>query len=374
MSRPIRVLHVLGSLGAGGIEVWLSQVVKETREDVSHYFFLSEATPGLLDEDLSQQGCKIHRGSSPHSPLAYALSLSRFIRTHRIDVVHSHLHFFSGFVLHIARLSGIKHRIAHSHNDTRAVDAAAGLLRRAYLLTMSRWLNDHATHGLACSRHAASSMFGSDWESDGRWSLLPYGIDLRPFLSGPTTAEMRASLQLPARGLVLGHVGRFVPQKNHAFLLRIAKACFDVDTSASLLLVGDGPLRGSVESLAEQLGIRERVVFLGLRRDVAEIMLGALDVLLLPSRHEGLGLVLVEAQAAGLPCVVADTIPPEATVLPELVATLGLGEAPSTWAKTAHEMSDRRMKPVDAVSRIQGTQSDLRSSSSALATYYRSLD
>ena len=132
---------------------------------------------------------------------------------------------------------------------------------------------------------------------------------------------------------VLGHVGRFDQQKNHAFLLEIMAAAIRIDSRVRPLLVGDGPLRPEMERRAVRLGLRP--IFTGSRPDVPEIMLGAMDAFVFPSLFEGLGLVLVEAQAAGLPVVTSDVVPVEATVVSETVRRLSLADSADSWARAA---------------------------------------
>ena len=162
--------------------------------------------------------------------------------------------------------------------------------------------------------------------------MLPYGIDLAPFHAAPDRAALRAALGIPPDALVIGHVGRFDPQKNHALWLRILAALREREPRALGLLIGDGALRGEVERAAAAAGLARHVIFAGVRADVPALLQAAMDAFLFPSRYEGLGLVLVEAQAAGLPCVISDVIPPEADALPDRVRRLALEAPPAAWA------------------------------------------
>jgi glycosyltransferase involved in cell wall biosynthesis len=151
---------------------------------------------------------------------------------------------------------------------------------------------------------------------------------------------MRASLGVPQDALVIGHVGRFTPQKNHAFWLRVAVRLADRRDDVHFVLVGDGELRPAFEEQVRQRGLQDRFTLTGVRSDVPHV-LRAMDVFLFPSHFEGLGIVLLEAQATCLPCVVSDSVTPEATVVERQVSRLSLAASPATWAEKVLEMSTR---------------------------------
>ena len=207
-----------------------------------------------------------------------------------------------------------------------------------YLVLCKRWIHRHATTGLAASREAALALFGESWEDDPRWTLLYCGIDLDPFRSQPDRDEVRRELRLPVGAIVVGHVGRFDEQKNHDFLIDIASAMARRSADIYYLLLGDGPLRERIRRKAERAGIADRVIFAGVRADVPRVMLGAMDLLFMPSHHEGLPLVLIEAQAAGLPCVISSVISPETDVVGHLIRRLPLSLSADEWAGEALNM------------------------------------
>jgi glycosyltransferase involved in cell wall biosynthesis len=197
---------------------------------------------------------------------------------------------------------------------------------------MRRWILQNATVGLAASREAALALFGSAWEADPRLRLLYYGIDLKPFQVAADPVTTRAELGIPADAFVMGHVGRFWEQKNHEFLVHIASEVAKREPNARLLLVGTGPLRPAIEKWVVRAGIKDRTIFAGMRPEVPRLMLGAMDVFVLPSLHEGLPLVGIEAQAAGLPFIVSDVVSGEMDVLHSLIQRLSLSQPASVWA------------------------------------------
>lgn len=323
-------------MGMGGIETWLLRVLRNIdRKRFRMDFLVQTEETCAYDDEVRALGSRIIPCLQHHRPWSYRLNFKRVMQEKGpYDIIHSHVHHFSGYVLRLASRAGVPVRIAHSHTDTTLLQARAGVGRRAYLVLMKRWIRSHATVGLAASRRAAMALFGPGWEEDTRWQLFYYGIDLAPFRAGVDTRSIRAGLGIPPDALVIGHVGRFTEQKNHRFIIEIAAEVLKGEPETYLLLVGDGQLRPKIEETVACRGLSGRVIFAGLRGDIPHLMLGAMDVFLFPSRYEGLGLVSVEAQAAGLPVVVSDVVPEEIEVVKPLLRRLSLNQPPSVWAET----------------------------------------
>ena len=202
---------------------------------------------------------------------------------------------------------------------------------------MKALIRRYAKGGLAASDGAAEDLYGIDWKSDDRWRVLFCGIDLSGFLAEVDCATVRRELALPEDAFVVGHVGRFSQQKNHEFLVSVASEIVRCEDNAYFLLIGEGPLKDKIEAKVTEAGLRKRFRFVGYREDVPRIMRGAMDVFLFPSFWEGLGLVMIEAQAAGLPTVCSDQVPLEAHVVPNLVTRVTLSAPAAIWAKKVLE-------------------------------------
>lgn len=331
--QRVKVLQVFGRMVCAGAETWMLHVVRNLdRARFQVDFLVHDAAPGALDPALRELGCGVIPCEGVGRPWTYARGLLDVLRRHGpYHAVHSHVHHYSGFVLWVAALAGVPVRIAHSHLDTRGPDARAGAGRRAYLAAMAELIRNVATDGLAASDDAGAALFGSAWGRDPRFRVLHCALDMSPFAERPAP-EVRAELGLGPDDFVIGHVGRLDPQKNHAFLLEAAAEAFRREPRARLLLVGEGPLRPTLERQARALGIADRVRFAGVRRDIPRVVLGAMDVFAFPSLFEGLGLAAVEAQAAGLPVVVSDRVPAAVAVAPHLVAFVPLAAGPAAWA------------------------------------------
>ncbi len=341
-----RVLHVVGSLDRGGVETWLMHVLRSVdRSRAAMDFLVHSPRPGAYDAEARRLGAGIFACETPRRPGLYGRNFRRIVAGRGpYDVVHSHVHYYSGYVLAMAARAGVAARVAHSHNDTRCLDRTLNPLRRAYLAAMRRLIDRHATAGLAASRRAAASLFGERWASDPRWRVLLYGIDLGPFGEAVDRGAVRDSLGIPRDAFVVGHVGRFVMQKNHEFLVDVFGEVLRREPRAWLLLVGDGECRAAIEARLKAGGWASRATISASRPDVPRVMKGAMDAFVLPSRFEGLGLVLVEAQAAGLPCVASAEVPEEAILSPGSVTLLPLDRPAGEWAEAVLRVREDRVE------------------------------
>jgi glycosyltransferase involved in cell wall biosynthesis len=372
-NRRIRILHVVGGMNRGGVETWLMHLLRHLDRQRFHMDFLVHTSqPCAYDYEIAALGSRIIHCFPHTKPWRYARSLMRILREDGpYDVVHSHVHHFTGLLLYIARRAGVPVRIAHSHSDTSLSDGGAGPGRLAYLRLMKNLIRTNATGGLAASRKAAAALYGHDWENDSRWRLLYCGIDLEPFRQKTDPGQVRAELSIPSDARVIGHVGRFHEVKNHSFLTEIAFEIAKREPRMRLLLIGDGPLRSQVEQKTAQLGLNGKVIFAGLRSDVPRLMLGAMDIFVMPSLYEGLPLVGIEAQAAGLPLLISDTITDELPALGQTVHRLSLNTPPSVWADAALRHCSLEKDHHEALRKIDASRFSItRSAAEVERCYY----
>jgi glycosyltransferase involved in cell wall biosynthesis len=332
----MRILHVVGKLDRGGAETWLVQLlhhIDRTRYQMDFLVHTTEA--GAYDEEVRSLGARIIPCLSYTSPMRYARNFLRILRQYGpYDVVHSHVHHFSGYVMLLAAMGGVSVRIAHSHNDTRSAEASTSVGRKAYLRTTRMMIRAFATRGLAVSADAGCDLFASPGRHrTDKWELQHLGIDLSRFEIDVEAENVRRSLGIPPTALVIGHVGRFFEQKNHAFLVEIAREVVRMESRSFFLLVGDGPLRVAIEQKVQSYGLTKHFVFAGARSDVPTLMKGAMDLFLFPSLYEGLPLTLLEAQAAGLRCLVSNTISVETDVIKSLIVRESLTLSADDWAQ-----------------------------------------
>ncbi|MBZ5545539.1 MAG: glycosyltransferase [Acidobacteriia bacterium] len=369
-NRPMRVLHVVGAMGQGGIESWLVRLYRRMDPSEFHFDFCTcWPMPGVYDEEVKSLGGRVIPCGIWDNPLTFLWRLRRILRMGHYDVVHSHVYTLSGFVMRAAKGEGVPVRITHSHSTHDGKPPS--LARTAYRSWMKDWIRRYANYGLGASREAMAALFGRGWQSGSRFCVLHCGIDLSPFRQDVSAQEVRKELGIPSDALVVGHVGRFTPAKNQAFILEIAVEAAKLRSGVRFLLVGDGPTKARVVALSRQLGVEDQFIFTGARSDVPRLLLGAFDILVLPSRWEGLGLAVIEAQAAGLRSVVSFAVPPEVAVLPDAVTFVRLNAGAGNWANAVLETASRgRLRRDSALQSIAASDFNIERSAAELVRLY----
>jgi len=370
--RP-RVLHVLGSLDPGGVETWLLELARHGDDSGWAFdFCLLGSEKGAYADELERHGSRIWR-CPVRRPELFVPRLYRLLRRTRYDIVHSHVHAFSGLVLRVARAAGVPIRIAHSHNSHDG--SSRSWPRFIYRSLMKSLLRRSANLGLACSTPAAEALFGARHGDNPAIHSAPYGIDLEKFRRlQPDRLKLRHEFGVPPGVPVVGHVGRLETQKNQDFLLEVAAATAILMPQARFVIVGEGRLRERLEAKAEELGLLPRIRFAGQRGDVSELMVGLFDAFLLPSLHEGLPLVALEAQAAGLPLLMSDLITEEAVLLPQIANRYPLDAGPKHWAAGLRRMLEsKRLSPSEACRYLAEKRFGLGTSLGRLTAHYDEL-
>lgn len=334
----MRILQVVTHMERGGLESMLINYYRHIdREKVQFDFLTHRQERAAYDDEIEALGGRIYRLPRlvPWSK-SYLSELNRFFDEHpEYKIIHVHQDCLSSVILKAAAKHDVPVRIAHSHSANQDKN-----IKYPIKLWYKRKIPRHATHLFACGKEAGDWMF-----SGAPYQIVNNAIDAAAYTyDADKRGELRRQLVL-ADELVIGHVGNFTQPKNHPFLLEIFTALLKKEPNAVLLLVGSGEGMFKMQEKVQELGIAEHVRFLGVRSDVADLM-QAMDVFVFPSLYEGLGIALIEAQAAGLPCVVSDTIPHEA-YLTDLVDSESLSAPAEKWAekilaKRAIPRTDRR--------------------------------
>ncbi len=323
MSEPIRVLQVVTYMGRGGLETMLMNYYRNIDRNKVQFDFLTHRDERWdYDDEIESLGGKIYHlpKLNPFSK-NYLNALDKFFKEHKeYQIVHCHAYTIGYFCLKAAKKAGIPVRIAHSHNNETVHD-----IKYLPKLFMQRMFTKNATDLFACSEEAGKYLF-----KDKPFQVLKNAIDSQNFIADVDTRNaIRKELGLKDK-FVVGHVGRLHPQKNHDFLIDVFAEIKKEKPDAELILVGTGPLEEKVKSKVVEKGLSDCVHFLGNRKDMNRIY-QAMDVFVFPSFFEGLGIVAIEAQAAGVPIVCSEGLPPETDITP-IYRKLLLSDGEEKWA------------------------------------------
>lgn len=335
MNNPLRVLFFIDRLRMGGIQMLAYDILKHNDPALMHIEILNldDGQEYPLTKTLQDMGVTIHqlKGAWMHTPLDfphYFKAVDKFFEQHHdYDVVHMHSSSKNYYILKCAAKWNIPVRVAHSHNtgfQTRnPLAIALGNM-------MMKPMRKYATHWAGCSKLACEWLFGKGCVERGEAKVILNGIDSTLFVYDEKVRnEVRKEMNLEDK-FVIGHVGRFVNQKNHTFLLDIFAEVVNRRQDAMLVMIGIGELMDAMKQKAEMLGIADKVIFAGFRDDRNRLM-QAMDSFLFPSLYEGLSVVLIEAQASGMPVFTSDTTTTETMYSPHM-KFLSLQQSAAEWA------------------------------------------
>jgi glycosyltransferase involved in cell wall biosynthesis len=313
------------------------------RERFHFDFLVHRRQPGEFDDEIHTLGGAIYLAEHWRQPATYAMELGGVVKRGGYHIVHSHVSHFSGYVLMLARALRVRGRIAHNH--TAVPTTSDSRWRAAYKRTMRAAIHAACSRGLGASAKACESLYGPKWRQQGKYQVLLYGYDFSRFevVNARTRAACRAGLGVSNSDLVIGHIGRFVTPKNHDFIVELAAASKAAGlTHHKYVLVGEGECQLDIKLAIADRGLEDMVIMTGQRSDIPEL-LSAFDVMIQPSLWEGLGVTILEAQAAGVPCIISDRVPEEAMVIDGLVLRLPIDRADSVraWLEAIDRMQAR---------------------------------
>lgn len=341
-----KILHIVGAMNRAGTETMLMNIYRNIdRQKVQFDFISYSQEEAHYDNEIKELGGKVIKLSSTTS----VKELINAIKENGpYDVVHAHTLFNSGIAMLAAKKCGIKTRISHAHTT---LDNNSSMIRKLYTNGMRFLINKYSTKALACSREAGKYLFGEKEINKSKYSYFPNLINYEELLHNPENEVIKFKEEYNLNdGIVIGHIGTLKESKNHKFLIEIAKYMTEQNIDVKLILVGEGSLRKELENLTREYNISDRVHILGIRDDI-NVMLHSMDVFVFPSIFEGLGLVLLEAQAAGLPCIVSEAIQPEADLGLNLFTNLKLDDGVEIWSKHIIKSVNKKEISLDNVSR-----------------------
>lgn len=372
-NEPVHVLHVVGNMGIGGIETLIMNIYRNIdRSKVQFDFLIHNPTEGEYADEIKRMGGKIYRmpvlRDKTHTYywryFEYKRALKRFFFEHpEIEIVHGHMTNTAAIYMPIAKKYGnVKYCIAHSH-QTEATPGLSGFVTNI----LQRNLEKLATDYFACSEEAAKWIYSPEVVEAGRVKVIHNGADVEKYHYDKEEHDRLKSEMGHAGKIVIGNVARFKKQKNHTFLIDIFAEIQKLNKQTVLILVGQGELEEEMKKKVSRLGLEDCVEFQGARSDVPTL-LKSFDLFLLPSLFEGLPLVGIEAQAAGLPMVASDTVTPETDITGN-VTFLSLDLPAEEWArKILNVCSD--FERVDMTEAVRNAGYDIKQTAQWLQDFY----
>lgn len=332
----IRILRIVAVMNRGGIETQIMNMYRKIdRSKFQFDFLVTRDEVGIFDEEIEAMGGRIYRVPSIRAVglISFARNIDKFFTDHKeYNIVHSHMNTWSGLFLGIAKKHGVKVRIAQSHSAQQGhkQNSFKKKLENAFKKTMRFFIKYNATHFWAVGQAAGEWLYGEKIAST-KMKIVPNAKDLGAYKFNLKRREdYRKKLGIPKEALVIGHIGSFLPVKNHKFVIELFSELNSKMSNCYLCLVGDGPLYFDVERQVRNKDYAGRVRMLGLRNDIDKLM-SAFDVLLLPSKFEGMPNVVIEAQVAGLPCIISNNITKEVDMDIGLVEYVSLDEKKQKW-------------------------------------------
>ena len=362
MSEPIRVLHILQRMEAGGTQALLMNIYRKIdRTKVQFDFLVEYPDKQFYDDEIRELGGKIY-----YSTVRKDLNIIKFIKyLNRIllehpeyRIVHVHTYSIGYFCLKTAKKVGVPVRIAHSHSNAMTVD-----YKRYIKNIMQKLYTVYATDLMACSKEAGQYLF-----HDRKFKVLPNAIDAAKFTAdSDTRIEIRKKLKIED-SFVVGHTGRFRPEKNHKFLIDVFVEIKKRISNSKLLLIGNGDPSDEIQEYIKENNIYDDVIILTNRRDMYRLY-QSMDLFVFPSKYEGLGIVSIEAQAAGIPVLCSDRVPVDTKITP-LYVSMPLDKSPEEWATCGIQLANNSMAHSNTFQNIVDAGFDINEVAQKMEKFY----
>lgn len=343
--KKIKVLICINSIRRGGMEI--SAITYQQNMDSGEFEFTyyvrdsKNIDKDLLKSIIDSKATVVYKPIEVKTRLKEYRWIKSFILKNKYEVIHSHMQYHSGLILKAAYKAGVQKRVSHSHftKDNRKI----GFLGSIYRRIMRLCLNRYASERLACSMDAGQFLYGKSFYQDG--ILINNGIDMTVYRFNESIRKQVRSRMNMEDKLVVGHVGSIYWIKNQTFLIRVFREICKRHKNAVLILCGEICDDGESQKLSEELNLKDRIKFLGVRNDIPELLM-AMDILIFPSVFEALPIVPIEAQATGLPCLLSDKVSADIKKI-DIVEYLSLNETPEKWAEKAMELIDHKRGNVN---------------------------
>lgn len=304
LKRQVRVLYVIKGLVRGGVETWIMDVMRNTtRKEFQFDVCLTGCVKGPYEDEFKKLGGRIFCCPLGKNLWKFSSSFKNLLYREHYDIVHSHLYFFSGFVLRLAFKYGVAKRIAHIHpvEDFKT----GGIFRFFYKFLMKRWISRYGTSFVGPTQASLAAFFGPAWRDDPTKHVIYNGICTDRFLKPVDRRKVRRELGIPEDAPIVINVSSFRPHKRHEFLVQVAEHVLAQRQDVYFLLIGAGALKKAIEEQVRRKRLADHFRFISGRPNIDSYWLAA-DVFAFPSCNEGFGIVIIEAALAGLRIVAQD--------------------------------------------------------------------
>lgn len=347
----MRVLQATIANDKGGLTGYIVNNYRRINRDEFQFDFLTYDEHLDFQNEIESLGARVYRFPHPTSFFQYYQQLKKLRKDNSYEIIHFHMSYANIIPLIAAKLAGFSRIIMHSHSTGLDTPSVTVRMIKLLLHKLGRYMIPFfATDYLACSELAARWMYPDCIMKKKKYHIMHNAVDLEKFKFNKDIREsIRKKLGISDSCYVIGHVGRFTYQKNHEFLIDVFAALCRRTSDTILLLIGDGPDRLDIKEKVKRYGLTNKVKFLGQRSDISALY-QAMDVMVLPSRFEGLCIVAIEAQVAGLPCVCSEVLPQETKVSCDFIYK-SLSDTADSWAKCVLAQSGK--KRIDATSMMR---------------------
>ncbi len=372
-SKPTRIPVIIGKWTGGGVEIILLNYYRHIDKNKIQFDFIcdEDSNASIIPvKEIEDMGGRVIMCPPYQKVFKYQKFMINLFKKNKYKIVHSNINTLSVFPLRAAKKAGVPVRIAHSHSTSNPKEWKKNLIKNILRPFSKKYANVY----FACSGLAGRWLFGSKTFDEGKVTIINNAIDVEKFVYNEDIRKKvrnelkeKCNSEINDDTLIVGHIGRFVKQKNHEFLIDIFNEIHKRKENSVLVLVGQGPLQKEIEEKVNNLGLQNSVLFLGQRNDANELY-HAMDVFVLPSLYEGLGMVLIEAQYAGLNCYCSDAVPKEAYIS-NLLTEINLSESASKWAEKIIERQNKFTRK-DMTEELKDSGYDIRNETKKLEEEY----
>lgn len=368
--EPIIVAQIIGKWVGGGVEAVVMNYYRNIdRTKIQFHFICDNDSTDIPYDEIQQLGGKVILIPPYQKIFKYISELKKILAQGKYKIVHSHINALSCFSLFAAKKANIPVRIAHSHSTTNKKEWKKNILKQILKPLSKRYATDY----FACTEHAGRWLFGDKTFKENKIYILNNAIELDKFkYRDEIRNKKRKELQIENDKFVIGHIGRFVTQKNHNFIIDVFKQLCNKNNNVILLLVGQGPDYEKIKAKVSEFQLEEKVFFLGQRNDVAELY-QAMDLFLFPSLYEGLGMVAIEAQTSNLPCICSTEVPSIVKINNDL-KFIDLKDNISVWVREIENVINKEKIRNNNYKKIKQKGYDIRTEAKKLREKYENLN